>query len=462
MSGMKRFRDYHIDQPMLLPPDLREWLPSDHMVHFVIDIVDEFDLSAFYADYTERRGQPPYDPEMMVRVWLYGFMRGIRSSRKLEQALREDVGFRFLSANQQPKYWALSEFRRRHHGALGGLFGQTVMLCLLGGLIDLKHVAIDGTKIKANASRNKAMSYQRLVKEEQRIQEQIEQWFRECDATDRSEDAEYGDRCADQLPEDLADRKKRLEAIRKAKADLEAEARAKAQHEQDERRAEAEAQGRSFKPRKDPSEAVPDPKAQRNFTDPDARIMRTSKKNYEYCYNGQAAVDSKYQIIVAADLTNQANDTPHLPEMVEQTETNTGERPEQLSADAGYYSDANLEYLEGDGASDPIEAFIPPDKVKHSEWREAKPPRGRLPKNPSRKYLMRRKLRTKRGREVYVLRQTTVEPVFGQLKIIQGLREFLLRGLAKTRSEYLFACATHNLLKMFRLGYRPQRSATAH
>lgn len=446
--SMKTFRDYQPNQALLFPVDLNEWLPKDHPAHFVNEVVENLDLSAIYDSYDELRGNPPYDPRMMVRIWIYAFMKGIRSSRKIETALYEDVGFRYLSANQQPDHWTISQFRKRHHKGLGSLFEQTVKMAQRAGLVKLRHVAIDGTKIKANASKHSAMSYAYMKKEEKRLREEIERILRESDEIDRLEDMEYGDKAGWELPEELSTPEKRLAAIKKAKAELEQEAREKAARQQDERRKEAESKGKTYKPRTDPKDAEPKPRDQRNFTDPESRIMLNSDKAFIQCYNAQASVDAESHIIVAADLDNQASDSTYLPGQLKQVMRNTGKRPKEVSADAGYYSQKNLEFVQGQG----IEAFIPPNKVKHSEWRTQKAIRGRIPKNATPRYLMQRKLRTKRGRARYKLRQTSVEPVFGFIKQGLGLRQFLLRGKEKVRSMWKFTCAAHNLWKLYRAG----------
>lgn len=430
----------------LFPPSPRDWLPQDHPVYFIDEVVSQLDLSAILNDYRELKGQPPYNPVMMVKVLIYGYWRGIRSSRKLERALHEDVGFRFLSANQQPNFWTIAAFRRRHHHALGELFVQTVRLAQKAGLVRLNHVAVDGTKIKANASKHSAMSYQYMLKEEERLKEEIERYFREVEETDATEDRKFGKRRrGDELPEHLRDPKRRLEAIRRAKAELEAEAKEKAAEK--EQKQESQDKGRGKRKR---AKEIPPGKAQYNFTDPDSRIMLSSEKAFIQAYSAQLAVDAETQIAVAAELSNQAADAPHLIPVLDQVEQNTGCRPKEVSADAGYFSERNLEEL----SRRQIEALIPPDKIKHSQWRNASSPRGRIPKNITLKDRMRRKLRTKRGRARYKLRQTSVEPVLGQIKEGRGLRQFLLRRLAKVRSSWRFECAVHNLIKLFRAGIR--------
>jgi transposase len=439
----KRFKDYQPNQLLLFPPSPLDWLPCDHPVHFINEVVEELDLSAIINDYQEKRGQPPYHPVMMVKILVYGYWRGIRSSRRLERALYEDVGFRYLSANQQPDFWTIAAFRRRHHKALGELFVQTVRLAKKAGLLTLEHVAVDGTKIKANASKHSAMSYGYMEKEEERLRQEVEQYLKEAEELDRLEDERSGPQSRGyELPEHLRHPAKRLEAIRKAKAELEAEAGRKAEEKH---KPEVEKEKRTPKRAEQPK---PSPRTQYNFTDPDSRIMLSSDKSFIQAYNAQAAVDAQSQIIVAADLTNQAADAPHLLPLVEQVEENLSQRPREVSADAGYFSEANIMELGHVG----VEAFIPPDKVKHSQWRTAEAPKGRIPKNATVRKRMRRKLKTKRGRARYKLRQTTVEPVFGQIKQGRGLGQFLLRGLEKVRSSWRFDCAVHNLIKLFRAG----------
>mgnify|MGYP000112022719 CR=1 FL=1 len=492
MGIMKKFREYDPNQVMLMPPCLRDWLRPDHPVYFVSDAVDGFDLSAIVGKYREPRGQPPYAPSMMTKVWLYAFMVGIHSSRKLERALHEDVGFRVLSGNQQPDHWTLSEFRRRHHKELGDLFEQTVQLAEEAGMVRLEHVAVDGTKVKANASKHRAMSYGRMREEEKRLRQDIERWFEQVEANDRAEDELYGDWNGWSLPPELADAKRRLEFIQKFRKELERRVEAeKREHGAEEREANEDSpmasrrkSGKETAPenqtrfdfpepgpegahkdreapasqgRKRKKQAKPKDKAQINFTDPDSRIMLDSDKAFIQGYNAQAAVDAETHIIIAADLTSQAADSPHLKEMVRQVEASTGRRPKELSADAGYWSEANLEALEDRG----IEAFIPPDRVKHSEWRKMKPPRGRIPKNASRKHLMRRKLRTKRGKARYKLRQTSVEPVFGHIKQAMGFRQLLLRGKDKARSMWRLQCAAFNLMKLHRAHLSAQVALTS-
>jgi transposase len=425
----KVFRPYQPDQILMLPPSLQEWLPADHDVYFVADLTNALDLSEIYGSYREGRGYPPYHPLLMVRLWLYGYMRGIRSSRKLARALREDVGFRVLCAGNEPDFRTLADFRKRHIGAIENLFLQVLKLCQEAGLVKLGHVAIDGTKIRASASKHKAMSYRRMVDEEARLREQIRTMLAESEAIDAEEDTLHGsDRRGDELPPDLANRESRLKKIQEAKRALEAEARQA-----------AEARGST--------KGEPESKAQRNFTDPESRIMPSSEKGaFVQAYNAQLAVDSHQQVIVAADLVQAAQDKQQFIPMLEAAIDNCGDLPVACSADAGYFAEAVVEAVQACG----IEAYIAPDRIKHSDWHRAVAPRGRVPQALYTKDRMRRKLRTKEGRAEYDKRNITVEPVCGQLKTVQGLRQFLLRGLTKCRGEFLLACTAHNALKLHR------------
>jgi transposase len=449
MSKTKKFRQgLHPDQALLLPYTLREWMDDDHPALVVSDMVDRLDLSPILGAYDELRGQPPYDPVAMVKILVFAYARGIRSSRQIERACHDEVGFRYLSGNQRPHFTTIAAFRRRHHRALGNLLEASVKLARRAGFVQGGgDVAVDGTKVKANASRHSAMSYGRMTQEELKLHGEVESYLRQAEAQDKEEDRRYGKNNRGwTLGAELANRQARLARIQKAMAELEAEAREKAAREQDERRQKAEAEGRSFKPRTDPAEAKPDPKAQRNFTDPESRIMLGSDKAFLQGYNAQAAVDVDSMLVVAADLDAMAADYPHLLAMVDQATALLGERPAGVLADAGYYSDENIGGVRERG----IEAFIPPKRVKHNEWREATAPRGRIPKAATARERMARKLRTKRGRARYDRRKETVEPVFGYIKEVQRFRQLLLRGKEKARSMWRFECAVYNLMKMAR------------
>ncbi|MDP6015615.1 MAG: IS1182 family transposase [Verrucomicrobiota bacterium] len=426
----KTFRDYAPDQMLLLPPSLRDWLPQDHEVYFVGDLVDTLDLEPILSSYTEERGFPPYHPVMMTKLIIYGYARGVRSARKMQRACVEDVAFRVLAAGQVPDFRTIAAFRVRHLEALEQLFGQVVHLCRQAGLAKLGHVAVDSTKVRAHASKHRAMSHARMKEEEERLQAEIRRWFEECDEVDAAEDALYGaDKTGDELPEELADPKRRLQKIQEAKAALEAEAKAKGKHE-------------------------PEPKAQRNFTDPDSRIMLSSDKAFIQAYNCLAAVDADSQVILKAHVSQTAPDQGQLLPMIEHVTLEQAQAPEKVSADAGYWKESDIDLLE----ENDIEAFVAPKRLRRPQWRKMTASRGRLPKDLSRKDRMLRKLCTKRGRAEYRKRETSVEPVFGQIKEALGFRQFLLRGHRKVQGEWSLVCMANNILKLMRAGWIPEEA----
>lgn len=451
-----QFKSYDIDQRLLLPPDLREWLPEGHLVYFILDLVEELDLSAIYASYEGGKGgRPAFDPRMMVALLLYGYCVGVASSRKIEKATYESVPFRVLSAGQHPDHDTIAEFRRRHLKALSGLFVQVLRLCQQAGLVRLGHVALDGTKVRANASKHKAMSYGRMEEKLAELETQVEELLSQAEEVDEAEDAQHGKgRRGDELPKELQRRQDRLKKIRQAKAALEAEAQEQAQRQREEKEKLREqksgvspaAEARGPEPESQPIR--PAEKAQRNFTDPESRIMRDgATKSFEQSYNCQAAVDDKAQVVVAAEVTQQANDKQQVEPLIQQLKANLeGERPRALTADAGYFSESNVEYLDGEQ----IEPFLAVDRQKHGERPSS--PRGRIPSGATVKERMARKLRTKKGQKIYGKRKGTVEPVFGQIKQVRGFRQFLLRGLESVRGEWKLICLTHNLLKLHRSG----------
>jgi len=425
----KTFRPYEPDQSFLMPVSMHEWLPSGHLAYFVTDVVDQLDLTAILERYErEERGYPPYHPRMMVKVLLYAYCIGVPSSRRIAKRLEEDIAFRVLAANNTPDFRTISDFRKDHLHALAALFIQVLKLCQKAGLVKLGHVALDGTKMKANASKHKAMSYKRMMEEEARLEVEVKELLKRAEAVDEEEDQKYGnDRRGDELPKELVFRENRLKKIREAKQALEAEARQKAEAE-------------------DSVAAAPKDKAQRNFTDPDSRIMPASGgKHFIQGYNAQAAVDSKQQVIVAAKITNQPVDRGQAELMVDVVHANTGRLPDQLSADAGYFSSDTVNNLTARG----IDAYIPPNKMRHGSILPPAP-RGRIPRSLSTPDRMRRKLRTKRGRKCYALRKVLPEPVFGQIKQARGFRQFLLRGLDKVSGEWQVICTGHNLLKLWK------------
>jgi len=454
LQGMKTFKPYEPDQILLLPPALQDWLPKDHLVYFVSQVVDSLDLSSITDKYEEElRGFPPYHPSMMTKVLIYAYSQGVYSSRKVEKRIQEDIAFRVLAAGNMPDFKCISEFRRRHLSAFKYIFVQVLQLCRKAGLIKMGHVALDGTKIKANASKHKAMSYGRMVEEEKRLKAEIDEMTQKAERVDVAEDKEYGaDKRGDELPEELRFREGRLKRIKQAKEALEEETRSKAEQAHD----DPDKRGPGGRRRQEQKPApAPEARAQRNFTDPESRIMRTSDGSFIQGYNAQAAVDTESQVIVAAVVTNMAADSPHLVTVMESVAANTGEMPDEASADAGYYSKHNMDYL----SSRHIEAYVPPDKLPHR--RKMKPARrGRIPNNLSEPDRMRRKLSTKKGQARYQLRQETVEPVFGQIKEARGFRRFSLRGQVKVDGEWGLVCAVHNLLKLAaRRNPRPDRDA---
>ncbi len=456
----KTFRSYDPDQVLLISPVLADWVPEGDLAHFVSDLVEggALDLSAIYASYEGERGQPPYDPRLMVKVLLYGYATGVMSSRKLEAGTYRDIALRMLCADQHPDFRSIARFRARHLDALAGLFVQALRLCKAAGLVGLGALAVDGTKLRANASRRKAMSYERMGPKAERLEAEIAQLtarmgalLAEGEATDAAEDEQHGpDRRGDELPAELARRETRLTKIREAMAALETEAREAEQQ----RRAEMAAEGK--KPRQPPGGRdpfKPKPKAQRNFTDPESKIMKTSDGAYHQCYNAQAIVDSKAQVIVAADAFDMAADCPLLEPMLDQLDENLdaidAELPEDAAmiADAGYLSEENVTRT-GDRGLDP---HIAAGRFKHDEPPEVEPDEP-LPEDATAQQIMARKTKTGPGRAVYARRKAIVEPVFGQMDTTQDARQLLIRGKRAARLQWKFECAVHNLLKLHRNG----------
>jgi len=437
----KTFRDWSLDQALLLPPSVHDFVPAGHLSRFVVALVtEELDLSAILASYKGEKGQPPYHPAMMVALLLYAYAVGIYSSRRIAKACIERVDFMAIVALDAPDFRTTSEFRRRHLVALSALFVQVLKLCEQAGLVKLGHVALDGTKINANASKHKAMSYERMKKREPELQAEVDGWLKAAEAADAAEDAAFGvDRRGDEMPDWVADKQARLAKIRQAKAELEAEAKAKAAAEQ---AAREKKNGDKLRPgrKAGPPSDVPEPKAQRNFTDPDSRILKT-KDGYIQGYNAQAAVDAQEQIIVAHTLSNNGNDQAQLAPLLDATKANLGRNPDEASADAGYCSAANLRTL----IRRRIKGYIATGRQKHG----TKSATGKRSVKPG-SLLARMNIRLKRGghRSRYRLRKQVVEPVFGQIKQARGFRQFLLRGIDKVKAEWAMICTAHNLRKL--------------
>jgi len=415
----KTFRDWNVEQRWLLPPSVMDFVPADHMAHFIRATVrEQLDLSEILAPYEkEERGYPPYHPVMMTALLLYAYCQGVYSSRRIAKGCEERMDFMAVTGMNRPDFRTVSDFRKRHLQALQGLFVQVLKLCQRAGLVKLGHVSLDGTKVKANASKHKAMSYERMRETELRLKREVREWFNRAQSTDEAEDRQHGgERRGDELPEWVADKQRRITKIREAREALEAEARAA-------------------------GKAAPQPKAQRNFTDPESRIMHKSGKEYVQAYNAQAAVDSEAQVIVAQSLSNCANDVQQLAPTLTQIKENTGRQAQEFSADAGYCSEGNLAVL----ARHHVDSYIATGRQRHSE---ASATGRRRVTEGTRVAAMRTKLARAGRRSRYRLRKSVVEPVFGQIKQGRGFRQFLLRGVAKVQGEWSLICTVHNLLKL--------------
>ena len=432
----KVFRAWKIDEVWLLPPSVSDFVPPGHPAHFIRDLVsEELDLSAIMGAYTEVKGYPPYHPAMMVALLLYAYRSGIYSSRRIARGCEERLDFQAVTALNQPDFRTISEFRRRHLDALAGLFVQVLALCRKAGLAGLDHVAVDGTKIKANASKHKAMSYARMNEAEAELAREVADWLAHAQAEDAAEDAEHGcTRRGDEPPDWMRDKQARLARIRAAKSELEAEAR----------KAEAERPAPPHEPagsaKRPPGRTPkhppgqPKPKAQRNFTDPESRIMK-GRDGFVQAYNAQAAVDADAQIIVAHRLTNNGSDQDALLALLDAIEENTGGLPDEVSADNGFCSEANLQGLNARN----VRGYV-------AAGRASKPGGGT--KGGRLVQAMRSRLRQGGYKSRYRMRKYIVEPVFGQIKQARGFRQFLLRGIDKVKAEWAIICTAHNLAKL--------------
>lgn len=431
----KGYRPYLPDQDLLLPPSLREWLPEDHLVYFISDLVEQLDLSAIHAKYgEEKRGQPPFDPLLMTKLLVYGYCTGVYSSRRIQKRIQEDIPFKVLAADNEPDFRTISDFRKIHIETLQGLFEQVLEMALESGTVKLGRVALDGTKVKANASKHKAMSYGRMKEKQQQLREEVKALLAEAEAADEEEDRRHGNRRGDELPEELRRRETRLAKIKQAKKVVEQRAREK-----------AAADGKSTEEAK---KAKPSDKDQYNFTDAESRIMKGAD-GFVQAYNAQAAVEPEMGLIVGQLVTQAANDKEQLKPMVEAIEQQWGQRPEAILADSGYCSEENLGYLESvEQPEKRIEGYVATGRQPHGERRQSCK-RGPLPKGASRVDRMRRKLQTKAGQAVYAARKYVVEPVFGQIKQARGFRQFVLRGIRKVKGEWALVCLAHNILRLY-------------
>src|SRR6266702_313690 len=430
----KGYRAYLPEQDLLLPPSLRQWLDEDHLVYFVSDVVDQLDLSAIHGVYEqEKRGQPPYHPRLMTKLLVYGYCTGVFSSRRIQKRLQEDIPFKVLAAGNQPDFRTISDFRKIHIETLENLFEQVLAMALECGSIKLGRVSLDGTKLKANASKHKAMSYGRMKEKQQQLKEEVKQLLAQAEAADEAEDRQYGSQRGDELPEELRRRETRLARIKEAKKVVEQRARDKAAEE-----------GSAEEAKRTP----PDDTDQYNFTDPESRIMK-SGDGFVQGYNAQAAVEPTLLLIVGQSVTEAANDKQQLMPLVEIIEQQSGQRPQAVLADSGYCSEENLGHLESaDQPERKIDGFIATGKQKHGEHRlPAK--RGPLPNAATKVDRMKQKLKTKVGKAIYAARKCVVEPVFGQIKQARGFRQFLLRGKKKVKGEWSLLCLTHNVLRLY-------------
>lgn len=449
------FRDYNPSQMLLMAPSLDEWLPSQHLARFISDVVDELDLSPLLRRFRDNgQGGAAYSPAMMLKLLLYAYCVGVPSSRKIAQALIDDVAFRWLAANNRPDFRTIATFRRKHLKAVKALFQQVLLLCKQAGLVKVGIVALDGTKVAANASMARNRTWKKLTEQERVLLAEVEALLRQAEATDRDEDKCFGDDVGDGLPK-VDSTKQRIAMIRKAKAELEAQAKERALEQEaarEARKCEEEASGK-MKPGRKPKavDAAVEDDAKVNLTDPESRLMKT-RRGFIQGYNAQVVV-SEDQIIVACDVTQDCNDFGQLQPMVEMVESNLyeiGEEPDKLLADAGYCCEPNLEYVATPGSPD---AYIAVKKDRKQRTEDAPAPRGRIPKDLSLRQRMERKLRTKAGKALYRLRGWIVEAPFGQIKTCRGLSGFLLRGLGKVQGEFELWSLTHNLLKLYRHGW---------
>jgi transposase len=427
----KTFREWAPEQMLLMPPAIQDWIRPGHLVHFIVAIVrGELDLRPILSGYQEERGYPPFHPMMMVSVLLYAYSQGIYSSRRIAGACRERIDFMVLTGRQEPDFRTINLFRLRHLESLKGLFSQVLKLCRKAGLVSLGHVAVDGTKMRANASKSKSMSYGEMEKREKQLQASVAEWFDKAAQADEEEDRFYGDR-EDEVPDWEKDNQKKLERIRQAKAELEAEAKAEAEAAPDPTRTRHEA-----KPT-----GIPKKTAQWNFTDPDSEIMK-SKDGFMQAYNCQAAVDADNQIIVAQHIGENGSDTHEFVPLLKEIQLHNGQQAKEISGDSAYSCEHNLKQLRRRR----IRGYVANRWQKDSRGHES----DRKPPARVGKYARQMWQRLRRGghRSRYRLRKQVVEPVFGHIKQARGFRQFLLRGKNKVSAEWSLLCTVHNLLKL--------------
>ena len=448
----RKYLSYNPNQNYLLPPNPREWLPEGHLALFISDIVDGLDLSVIHAYYNNTEaGAPPFHPAMMVKILLYAYCKGIPASRKMASAVEEDVAFRVLAAGNTPDFRTICKFRRLHIEPLKGIFKQVIRLCQDAGLVKLDKVALDGTKVKANASLSKNRTKDALTEEDARLEKEINEALLAGIKVDEEDDQIYGpDKRGDEPLAFIRNAKKRRQFIQEGIARLTREEKEKVEAQEkkiEERQQKEKETGRKLRGRKPNSpDSMIDDEKKANKTDPDSRIMKT-RSGFVQGYNGQAVVDCESQVIVAQDITTDENDVHQLAPMLNEVELMTGTLPGMGTMDAGYWSEKGVRE-----APPGIELFIATNK----DWKQRKalqalpPPRGRIPSSATLRDRMERKLLTKRGREIYKMRGKTVEPVFGQIKDARRLDRFLMRGKAKVSMEWSLMCTTHNILKLWK------------
>lgn len=428
----KNFRPWSIEQSYILPRNVKDFVPSEHISHFVRDLVrEELDLSEILREYEEERGNPPYDPRMMTAVLLYGYTQGVYSSRKLARNCIERLDFMAVSGVNSPDFRTIAKFRKRHLEALGGLFVQVLQLCKAADLVNLGHISLDGSKVKASASKSKSKSYKRLKAEEQYLRDVVSDWLEKAEAIDLEEDEVHGqENQGGELPDWVSDKAKRLEKIKEARQNLE-----KKDKKEREARKKAEKEGRK-PPSKTKKRDKPTDTRSYNFTDPDSEMLRT-RDGYVQGYNTQISVDTESYVIVTSDITNSRNDLNELIPTLNQVEENFGELPKELSADAGYCSEENLRELE----KRKVRGYVALGNGPPGEREKAIEPGT---------YTYRMSQRLKKGgwRSRYHLRKKTVEPVFGVIKSARAFQQFLLRGMNSVKNEWLLVCTAHNLHKL--------------
>jgi transposase len=438
----KTFRPWDTDQAWLLPPSLHEFVPPGHLAHFVRDLVREtLDLTEILSGYDEPRGYPPYHPAMMVAVLLYGYSQGVYSSRCLARSCEERMDFMAVTGLNRPDFRTISDFRGRHLTALSDLFVQVLRLCRAAGLVHFGHVAIDGTKLKANASRHKAMSYGRLRQAEAGLAAEVAAWFAGAEQPDTKEDGQHGSgRRGDEPPDWLADKAKRLARIRAARAALEREAAEDPAERNPDEPGPSSGMQQVGKPCRAAHGGSQD-RAQRNFTDPDSRILPT-RDGFIAGYNGQITMDAANGVIISHRLVTSGADVDGLVPLADAAHRALGRKPVEVSADTGFASEANLEAT----AERCIKPYVPPRRG-HGSRDEHHITARRLKRQP-RMIAMAATLKRAGRRSRYRLRRQVVEPVFGQIKQPRGFRQFLLRGLHKVRGEWAMLSTVHNLLKL--------------